>query len=189
MTKEGKVAFLALLTLALYTLSLFISYKQVLFPFPLFDPILWVVTLSVLYLQFKNKTLSEFRFGIVFYLLHIHLNLICNPFVLSFFISFDGTEEYINQPLVQLAKLFSYIFLILALISWFIYKLPMKIVWALLLVILAVAVQFYDSQFGHLIICPLVAIPFFKLNPENPWRNVLLVQAFLDLILLFYLLR
>ncbi|HBW85677.1 MAG TPA: hypothetical protein DEF82_02735 [Crocinitomicaceae bacterium] len=189
MTKEGRVAFLALLSVGLYTLSLFISYQKILFPFPLFDPILWVVTLSVFIIQYQKKSIKEQGFGAYFFLFYVQLKLICNPFVMSFFIDFNETESYFENPMIQLSKLIAQTILSLALICWFIVGAKRKYFWTLIITALAIIVQFNFFMFSHLLFCSILVIPFFILKPENPWKNVLLVHGIFDLITLYYLVR
>lgn len=189
MTKEGRVAFLALLSVGLYTLSLYISYQKILFPFPLFDPILWVVTLSVFIIQYKKKSLKSLGFGAVFFLLYVQLKLISNPFVMSFFIDFNETETYFENPFIQLSKLLAHTFLTMAIIYWFVVGSKRKYFWMLTIIVLAITVQLDFFMYSHLLFCALLVIPFYIVKPENSWKNVLLVNGIFDLITLYYLVR
>jgi len=189
MTKEARVTFLALLSVGLYTLSLYITYQKVLFPYPLFDPILWLVTLSTFIIQLKQKTLKEYKFGALFFLLYIHLKLFSNPFVLSFFLQDYEIEVYFENPYLQLSKLVAYIVLSLSLLCWFASKTKRKFVWVLTALILALIIQLFDDSYAHLLFCPILVIPFYLVKSENPWKNVILIHSIFDLITLFYVLR
>jgi len=189
MTKEARVTFLALLSVGLYTLSCFISYLKVIFPYPLFGPILWIVTLSTFIIQLKQKTLKEYKFGAIFFLLYIHLKLFSNPFVLSFFLHDNEMEAYFENPYLNLSKLLAYIVLSLSLLCWFASKTKRKFVWVLTVLILALIIQLIDDSYAHLWFCPLIVIPFYLVKPENPWKNVILIHSIFDLITLFYMPR
>jgi hypothetical protein len=189
MIQSNRVAFLALLSVAVYTLSLFISFQKLLFPFPLFDPILWTVTLAVFYIQVKELTWRKVGMGAYAFLLYIQLKLVSNPFIVSFFIPFKGTEEYFDLPSVQLARLLSQVLLFIALAFWFTVDYRKSVLWLILFVLAFLFVQFFSFNYTHFLICPFSIIPFFILHPNNSWKHVILVHAVFDVITLYYLLK
>ena len=184
MTKEGRVAFLAILTVALYTLSVFISYKKLLFPFPLFDVILWIVVVTTFVIQIKST--SQFKWGSYFYLIFVNLKLFSNAFVLSFFIPFKGTELYVDSLGIQFVKFIALICLILSCILWVSVEKKRKMIWITFIAFLAIILELDTTFYTHLLFCPIVVLLFFTSKSENPWKYTLIVHAIFDLITFYY---
>lgn len=186
MTKEGRVAFLAILTVALYTLSVFISYKKLLFPFPLFDVILWIVVVTTFVIQIKSTSNSQFKWGSYFYLIFVNLKLFSNAFVLSFFIPFKGTELYVDSLGIQFVKFIALICLILSCILWVSVEKKRKMIWITFIAFLAIILELDTTFYTHLLFCPIVVLLFFTSKSENPWKYALIVHAIFDLITFYY---
>lgn len=108
MTKEGRVVALALTTIFMYGLSMFLTHGTFIFPFPLNEVIFFIATLLIGYESYKSEKLLTIFFG-----LFAISKLFSGTFIWSFFTSHQVIEKIANSPTTDISRLLSLVLVII----------------------------------------------------------------------------
>jgi len=106
MTKEVRVLFLTALTLSAYAISIYVNQGALIFPFPLNELILLIVSIQFSIWNYKKRTPTLFILGVAFFA------FLGNEIYWSFILEDKAMYSFSSLPLTDIFKLLSAICLL-----------------------------------------------------------------------------
>lgn len=185
MIKEEKVVSIAILTVLLYALGLFLDTRFFLLPFPIFDLIFFLVFVQFI---FWNKT--SLKAYVWIYLTSVFIKLMHNPFVLGSLFGHTELQNWDQSLFFDLLKLVSTVFLVISVVTWRSQRaLNFSFVYILFFTFL-VLIGLTESFFWVSPLAPmLLAFLFWKSDRQNPFRYLWILHTVFDaftVAMLFY---
>ncbi len=176
MSQAARIAFLSIATVVLYSLSIFLSTGVVVFPFPLFDLILFVSVLSFFYVERKTNNEKNFLSPSLLYFLFLALQLGQNVF-LGTFLDEKMFVEWMDSDELSLFLLVSEICWLIAVVLW-LWNYLEKRIFYIVSFLGCYIISYFDSSTLLIHLLPmLLFFVFFGNNTNLIWRNILLIQG------------
>ncbi|MBI1836467.1 MAG: hypothetical protein HYR91_04305 [Flavobacteriia bacterium] len=104
MTREGKTVTLAILTVFIYAISIFLQTKTIIFPFPLYEVIFFIATCTISFYQYKKERLLSLAFFVM-----ASFGILSSEFFWSFFMNGEALINLNNGVTIDLFKLIKYL--------------------------------------------------------------------------------
>ena len=179
MNRYERISFLSCLTILLYSISIYIASRNVVFPFPLFDFFLLFISLSFLFYDVNDKPgFKQLIPGILIFLSFV-LALSSNVFIGSFFE--DSTFiEWLDSDGLQVVLIAKEFLWISAIILWINSMHVLKYLYVSIFLIIYVLAQI-ESTGVLLNLLPILVFTLFLWRQANKnWRSIFLVQGILN---------
>lgn len=182
MIREKRTLLLVVLTLSAYGFSIFMDHGSFILPFPIFDFILFIVSIQFSLWNWRDiLTLRKWYFYI--YFLAILVKLSTNQILWSIILD-DKDLAIFNETLILDSLKLIYLSLILfTFYSWsFVEKLKYKVVIPFVLIVIHFGGFLEAYYWLSYISFPLFAIYVFYQKPQNSLTFLLILNALLDLL-------
>jgi len=189
MSREKRTVFIVILTLLVYGLTQFLESGVFLFPFPLFDAILLLISFQFIYwnrkIIFEKKNLY-----FLFYLLALIFKVISSQFFLALIYKDQDLEQLNSGIFLDVILLFSTFFLAL-----FFILLKLKhyktLSWALILLFIALSFSVFSESTSLLsfFTMPVFACYLFFKKVQTDFTYLLFLHAFLSIMTLTMVLQ
>lgn len=177
MIREGKLISVAILTVLLYALGIFLDASFFLIPFPLFDLIFFAV-----FVQFLFWNRNAIKGYIWVYFFAALLQVFCNTLFLGTVLSSPHLNQLDDFLIVDLLKLVSKLLLIATLIFW---RFQRKLKFSFLIILafsLFVMIGMTEDFFWISPLAPaIVAFQLWRSDQRNPFRYLWILQSIFDL--------
>lgn len=177
MSKEGKAAFIGLLTTLAYSSSVYFDTGSWIFPFPLFDYILFILAALFTY---WNK---EFRTIFVFFTLVFTLRILGDSFFWSFFLQGTDLYDLFDSSVIAWIRLFEAILMIPLIILIFGYKgifQKLSMISAIVLFVISVIPPF--EMVNYLVFTCIAILYLFQKDMNRSIYYLLGITALFDLM-------
>jgi len=189
MSREKRTVFIVILTLLVYGLTQFLESGVFLFPFPLFDAILLLISFQFIYwnrkIIFEKKNLY-----FLFYLLALIFKVISSQFFLALIYKDQDLEQFNSGIFLDVILIFSTFFLAL-----FFILLKLKhyktLSWALILLFIALSFSVFSESTSLLsfFTMPVFACYLFFKKVQTDFTYLLFLHAFLSIMTLTMVLQ
>lgn len=184
MFREKRTVLLVVLTLFIYALNVFLEHNYFVFPFPIFDFVLVIISLQFAIWNIKDLiTFRKWYFYI--YASSLILKLLTNPIFWGFFLNEIELETFIQTQWMDYFKIGFTLTSILVFFIWsFIEKLKFKIIVSVFLSAILLLGSFEASYWFNYLSFPFFAIFVVLQKPKNSLSYLLVLHGILDLMTL-----
>lgn len=189
MSREKRTVFIVILTLLVYGLTQFLESGVFLFPFPLFDAILLLISFQFIYwnrkIIFEKKNLY-----FLFYLLALIFKVISSQFFLALIYKDQDLEQFNSGIFLDVILIFSTFFLAL-----FFILLKLKhyktLSWALILLFIALSFSVFSESTSLLsfFTMPVFACYLFFKKVQTDFTYLFFLHAFISIMTLTMVLQ
>lgn len=189
MSREKRTVFIVILTLLVYALTQFLESGVFLFPFPLFDAILLLISFQFIYwnrkIIFEKKNLY-----FLFYLLALIFKVISSQFFLALIYKDQDLEQLNSGIFLDVILIFSTFFLALFFILWK-FKQDKTVSWVftLLFIALSFSVFFESTSLLSFFTMPVFACYLFFKKVQTEFTYLFFLHAFLSIMALTMVLQ
>jgi len=182
MSREKRTVFIVILTLLVYGLTQFLESGVLLFPFPLFDVILLLISFQFIYwnrkIIFEKKNLY-----FLFYLLALIFKVISSQLFLALIYKDQDLEQLNSGIFLDVILIFSAFFLVLFFILWKL-KQDKTVSWVLTLLFIALSFSVFFESIILLSFCtmPVFACYLFFKKVQTEFTYLFFLHAFLSIM-------
>ncbi len=185
MIKEEKLVSIAILTMLLYALGLFLDTRFFLLPFPIFDLVFFLVFVQFIF--WNKKSLKAY---VWIYFLSVFIKLFYNPLVLGSLFGHNELQHWDQGLFFDVLKLASTFFLVLGVLLWRMQRFLTFSFFHLVFFVLFLVLGLTESFFWMSPVAPLLlAFLFWKYDRDNPFRYLWILHTVFDAFtvgMLFY---
>jgi hypothetical protein len=184
MFREKRTVVLVVLTLFIYALNVFLEHNYFVFPFPIFDFVLLIISLQFAIWNIKDLiTFRKWHFYI--YASSLILKLLTNPIFWGFFLNEIELETFLQTQWMDYFKIGFTLTSILVFFIWsFIEKLKFKIIISVFLSVILLLGSFEASYWFNYLSFPFFATYVVLQKPKNSLSYLLILHGILDLMTL-----
>lgn len=189
MSREKRTVFIVILTLLVYALTQFFESGVFLFPFPLFDVILLLISFQFIYwnrkIIFEKKNLYFYL-----YLLALTFKVISSQFFQTLIFKDQDLEQLNSGIFLDIILIFSAFFLGLFFILWKL-KQDKTVSWVLTLIFIAFSfsVFFESTSLLSFFTIPVFACYLFFKKVQSEFTYLFFLHAFLSIMALTMVLQ
>ena len=176
MIKEEKLVSIAILTMLLYALGLFLDTRFFLLPFPIFDLVFFLVFVQFVF--WNKKSLKAY---VWIYFASVSIKLCYNPLVIGSLFGHNDLQQWDQGLFFDVLKMLSIFFLLLGVLFWRIQRFLTFSLFHLIIFVLFLFLGLTESFFWISPFAPLLlAFIFWKYDRDNPFRYLWILQTVFD---------